>query len=45
MIILDHNDWIANFNGSPYRVNWEKFTFEKFEKEEREIREIKIVVN
>lgn len=44
-IILDPNDWIANFNGSPCRVNWEKFTFEKIKKEERETEGVKIVVN
>ncbi|USH00298.1 aminopeptidase [Thermococcus argininiproducens] len=44
-IILDPNDWIANINGSSYRVNWEKFTFEKIEKKEREINGVKIIVN
>ncbi|HDD31641.1 MAG TPA: aminopeptidase, partial [Thermococcus litoralis] len=45
MIILDPNDWIANINGSSYRINWEKFTFEKIEKEELEINGVKVVVN
>ncbi len=44
-IILDPNDWIANINGSSYKINWEKFTFEKVEMEEREIGGVKIVVN
>ncbi|WP_456326231.1 M1 family aminopeptidase [Palaeococcus sp. (in: euryarchaeotes)] len=45
MVILDPNDWIANVNGSSYRLNWEKLTFEKIEKEEMEINGIKIVIN
>ncbi|USS41236.1 aminopeptidase [Thermococcus aggregans] len=45
MVILDPNDWIANINGSSYRVNWEKFTFEKIGKEELEINGVKVVVN
>ncbi|KPU63995.1 aminopeptidase [Thermococcus sp. EP1] len=45
MIILDPNDWMANINGSSYRINWEKLTFEKIEKKEREINGVKIVIN
>ncbi|NJE26275.1 aminopeptidase [Thermococcus sp. MV5] len=45
MIILDPNNWIANINGSSYRFNWEKLTFEKTEKKEREINGVKIVIN
>ena len=45
MIILDPNDWMANINGSSYRINWEKLTFEKIEKEGLEINGVKVIVN
>ncbi len=44
-VIIDPNDWIANVDGSSYRINWEKQKFEKIEKEEMEIDGVEIVVN
>ncbi|MCO6040483.1 M1 family aminopeptidase [Thermococcus alcaliphilus] len=45
MIILDPDDWVPNVNGSSYRINWEKLTFERIEREEKEIEGVKIIVN